>query len=267
MSQKKDLYLHEVPRYSSKEFFGKKNKYCVCIPIINEGEKIKKQLDKMHKLGLFNIADIIICDGGSTDGSMEENYLISKSVRALLTKQGKGKLSAQLRMGYNYCLEQNYEGVITVDGSNKDGVEAIKNFVEYLDKGYDYIQGSRFIEGGKAINTPLSRYYAVKFIHAPFVSLCARFRYTDTTNGFRGYSRKLLEDKNISIFRNVFDTYELLPYIAVKAPKLKYRVVEIPVIRQYPASGKIPTKISPVRGNLLLLKILLFLALGKYEPK
>jgi dolichol-phosphate mannosyltransferase len=42
-------------------------------------------------------------------------------------------------------------------------------------------------------------------------------------------------------------------------------VVEVPVRRAYP-KGKVPTKISPLKGNLLLLKILLNLGLGKYHP-
>ncbi|ADO58769.1 hypothetical protein PPSC2_22680 [Paenibacillus polymyxa SC2] len=41
---------------------------------------------------------------------------------------------------------------------------------------------------------------------------------------------------------------------------------EIPVERSYP-KGKIPTKISPLKGNLQLIKILLNLYLHKYDFK
>lgn len=252
----------QVPQYHLKEFTPKAHDYCVCIPVINEGTKIQKQLAKLKELS--NQIDIIILDGGSTDGSLNEHVLLENHVRSLLTKQDKGKLSAQLRMGFAYAIEQGYKGIITVDGNNKDSVESIPDFIEKLNEGYDFIQGSRYVPGGKEINTPLSRKLAIKLIHAPFISLMAGFRYTDTTNGFRAHSSIFLQDQRLQPFRDVFDTYELLAYLSVKAPRLGYKVIEIPVTRSYP-KGKVPTKISPLRGNWLLIKILLNLFFKKYD--
>lgn len=254
----------QVPKYNLKEFKPKAHDYCVCIPVINEGLKIQKQLEKLKNLS--NQIDIIILDGGSTDDSLNEQVLLDNRVRTLLTKQDKGKLSAQLRMGFAYALEEGYKGIVTVDGNNKDSVESIPDFIERLDEGYDFIQGSRYVPGGKEINTPLSRKLAIKLIHAPFISLMAKFHYTDTTNGFRGHSSIFLQDHRLQPFRDTFDTYELLAYLSVKAPKLGYKVIEIPVTRSYP-KGKIPTKISPFRGNWLLIKILLNLFFQKYDVK
>ncbi len=58
-----------------------------------------------------------------------------------------------------------------------------------LQEGYDLVQGSRFIRGGHAINTPPVRYAAVRLIHAPVISLAAGQWFTDTTNAYRAYSR------------------------------------------------------------------------------
>lgn len=252
----------QVPQYQLRELKPKSHNYCVCIPVINEGIKIQKQLEKLKKLS--NQIDIIILDGGSTDGSLNDQVLLENHVRALLTKQDRGKLSAQLRIGFAYSIKQGYKGVITVDGNNKDSVESIPDFIEKLNEGYDFVQGSRYVPGGKEINTPLSRKLAIKLIHAPFISLMAGFHYTDTTNGFRAHSIAFLKDHRLQPFRDVFDTYELLAYISVKAPKLGYKVIEIPVTRSYP-KGKVPTKISPLRGNWLLIKILLNLFLKRYD--
>ncbi|WP_240414723.1 glycosyltransferase family 2 protein [Paenibacillus periandrae] len=252
----------EIPKHDLTVFKEKKSQYCICLPVINEGEKIKKQLKKIKPYA--SIVDVIILDGGSTDNSLTHDFLKENDVRAILVKKDKGKLSAQLRMGFSYALLEGYEGIITIDGNNKDSVESIPDFVENLKKGYDFIQGSRYVKGGKEINTPLSRKIAIKLIHAPYLSLLSGFRYTDTTNGFRGHSSKFLLDDKLSIFRNVFDSYELLAYLSVKAPRLGYRTIEIPVTREYPI-GKIPTKISPLRGNFLLIKILLNLLFKKYD--
>jgi dolichol-phosphate mannosyltransferase len=54
--------------------------------------------------------------------------------------------------------------------------------------------------------------------------------------------------------------------LAVRAARLGFRVVETPVTRSYPTTGKTPTKISPVKGNLLILRTLAAAALGKFNP-
>ncbi|WP_309120821.1 glycosyltransferase family 2 protein [Paenibacillus sp.] len=254
----------DVPAFETLELREKRSKYCICVPVINEGEKIRKQIDKMGHFA--NDVDIIILDGGSTDGSLEEGFLRKMGVRALLTKRGPGKLSAQLRMGFAYALMEGYEGVITVDGNNKDSIESIPQFILELDNGYDFVQGSRYIPGGVEENTPLSRKLAIRLIHAPFISLIAGFRYTDTTNGYRAHSRRYLAHPEVLPFRDIFNTYELLAYLSVRAPQLHLKVKETPVKRSYPATGKIPTKISPLRGNMLLMQILWKLARRKYHP-
>lgn len=257
----------EVPAFELHELAPKRTAYCVCIPVINEGERVQNQLRAMQRLGLTQLADVLILDGGSTDGSTAREFLREVGVRTLLVKTGAGRLSAQLRMGYAYAMRQGYAGVVTVDGNGKDGVEAIPNFIRELEAGIDLVQGSRYVPGGRAVNTPLSRALAIKLIHAPVISLAAGFRYTDTTNGFRGYSRRLLLAPEIRPFRHVFSTYELIAYLSVSAPRRGFRVKEIPVTRQYPAHGKTPTKISGLRGNLLLLRILFKTLTGAFDPQ
>ncbi|MBP0979938.1 MAG: glycosyltransferase family 2 protein, partial [Oscillospiraceae bacterium] len=150
-------HIKGVPDFSCKEYREKKNKYCLCIPIINEKDNIRLELvrARMHKV--HSLVDIIICDGGSTDGGTDDDVMQALGVNTLLTKRGPGKQGAQLRMGFYWALKRGYEGIITIDGNNKDSIEDVTKFIEKLDEGYDFVQGSRFIEGGQAINTPLSR--------------------------------------------------------------------------------------------------------------
>ncbi len=255
----------QVPAYTVNSLKKKQHKYCVCVFVINEGERIQKQLRAMKEF--TSIIDVVVADGGSKDSSLEESFLKEQNVRALLTKTGPGKLSAQMRMAFAWALDEGYEGVVVVDGNGKDDITALPNFVRLLGEGYDHIQGSRFIPGGKAINTPLSREIGLHLIHAPLISLAAGKRHTDTTNGFRGYSAELLSDEDINIFRDVFQTYELHYYLAIESSRRKeYKTTETPVTRAYPKTGKTPTKISPVKGNLHVLGVLFKAVVGKYKP-
>ena len=252
-----------MPEYQVYELKKKVNGVALVIPILNEKPRILEQLKKIQ--AFEPEVDVIIVDGGSTDGIEKDLQIHDLNVSAILVKIGKGKLSAQLRVAFHFCLQSGYESVITMDGNGKDGVEGINTIKNALDQEYDFVQGSRFVRGGKSENTPLSRYLAIRFLHAPITSFAARFRYTDTTNGFRGHSLKFFSADEVDLFRDVFDSYELLAYLPICAKRLGYRVTEVPVRRSYPSTGEIPTKIHGISGQLRVLKILIGAACKKYN--
>lgn len=265
-SNRKNRSEWQVPAFETLLWEAKSNAYCVVIPVINEGSRIRNLLSRMARFRISGIADIIIVDGGSSDGSLELKALKENGVRGLLLKTGPGRLSAQLRCAYAFALDHGYEGIITIDGNDKDDPEAIPRFVNALRNGFDFVQASRYILGGVAENTPRSRDLAIRLIHAPMLSLFSGFRWTDTTQGYRAYSRRLLLDPKIAPFRDTFSGYELLAYLSYRAPRLGYRCVEIPTARSYPATGAIPTKISSLRGNFAVLTVLFRACLGSYNP-
>ena len=255
-----------VPEYQIIFSLKKLSPYCLVIPVINEGDRIRQLLTTIQTKQIEQLCDIIICDGGSTDGSLDPDELKEFGVNTLLLKKGPGRLSSQLRCAYHFALDRNYDGILTIDGNNKDDPSPIPEFINKLNEGYDFVQASRFIPGGEAINTPLMRTLAIRLLHAPLLSLASGFRWTDTTQGFRAYSAKFLADNRVSIFRNEFQNYELLAYLSYCAPRLGFRCTEMPSRRIYP-KGKIPTKISFLRGNLEVLKVLLKTCFGTYTPK
>ena len=257
--------LNGVPDFTFDEYQPKKTKYCLLIPIINENVRIQKELQRAKNAKISELIDIVICDGGSTDGCTSADELQSLGVNTLLTKTGNGKQGAQLRMGFWWALQRGYEGFVTIDGNNKDSIEDVRSFIDKLEQGFDFVQGSRFVKGGKAINTPLVRYIAVRLIHAPIISFTARKWFTDTTNAFRAHSKRYITHPDVQPFRDIFNSYELLAYLSVRACQIGLKTCEIPVTREYPKYEKTPTKIKGFHGNKLLLKILFKNARGKYN--
>jgi dolichol-phosphate mannosyltransferase len=255
----------EVPDFRIDFWDGRKSDYCVVVPVINEGDRIHQLARRFKRFDISSHADIVIVDGGSTDGSLQSEFLRLHGIRGLLTKTGSGKLSAQLRVAYAFALACKYRGVVTIDGNNKDDPSEIPAFIHALRDGWDFVQASRFIAGGQGVNTPLVRSLAIRLIHAPVLRFASGFAWTDTTQGFRGYSDHLLCDPRVAIFRSLFESYELLVYLSYVAPRLGMKCIEIPSIRTYPL-GSVPTKISSFRGNAELLKSLIKAVRGHYGP-
>lgn len=251
---------YEVLRTGSRQFDA-----CVVIPVINEGDRIGRLLSRMATLGIPEIADIIVVDGGSTDGSLERERLDAARVSTLLVKRGPGRLSAQLRCAYDFALSAGYEQIVTIDGNDKDDPDPIPGFISAVrDEGVDFVQASRFLPGGVEENTPLKRKIAVRLVHAPVLSLASRFWWTDTTQGFRAYSRRLLSDPRLDIFRDAFGDYELLAYLNYRAPLLGFVCREMPTTRRYPMNEPVPTKIN-FGSELKLLRVLLKTCFGGYN--
>lgn len=253
-----------IPEHTVHAFRPRQARYAVCIFVLNEGERIRAQLRRLQPYA--DAFDLIVADGGSSDDGIQLPELQDRGVSALLVKTGAGRLSAQMRMALAFALQRGHEGIIVMDGNNKDDPEALPRFAQALEDGFDHVQGSRFLPGGRAINTPWSRWLAIRLVHAPLLSRAAGFQYTDTTNGFRAYSRRLLLDARVQPFRAVFSGYELHYYLSIRAARLGFRVTEVPVCRAYPADGTLPTKLHGLRGHWLVLRTLLAACWGVWDP-
>ncbi len=218
-----------------------KNKYAWLVVARNEGDRLTKQLEKMcrHNQGI----DIIVMDGNSKDGSLELLLTCPSGITTVLVSYAGMGFSTDLQLGLIYAAREGYLGVVTSDGNGKDSVEDVQKFIKELKSGCDFIQGSRFLEKGNHANTPFLRYLGIKFISSPFTSMVSGLRITDTTNGFRAYSKKLIEHGDLRIEEKTFKGYSLVSYIPFFVGKHKLSFMEISVRRDYPATGATPTKI------------------------
>ena len=99
------------------------------------------------------------------------------------------------------------------------------------------------------------------------MSLAAGVKMTDTTNSFRGYTRRLLLDERLRMFRSVFMRYNLPYYLSYRAAKLKYVIREVPTTRIYPVDGSVPTKITGFKSKFGIIVELFKVITGQYDPK
>ncbi len=153
-----------TPSFEVREYSSRETDYCFVVVVWNEGERIREQLRRMERRAA--LADIIIADGASDDGSLDEQLLRGCRVRAHLITRERG-LSTALRMAFSFALDDGYGGVVTVDGNGKDGVESLPLFLDRLEHGYDLIQGSHFLPGGGHRATPFERMLGIRCIVRP----------------------------------------------------------------------------------------------------
>jgi dolichol-phosphate mannosyltransferase len=255
------LTERELPQAISVAFKPRTADVAVVICVWNEGDRLRNQLRRMSPY--LGLVDIIISDRPSNDGSTDRSTLRTAGVTASVELKEAGGFSASLRAGLGLALDEGYGGVLMMDGNDKDDVGRIPEFIHALASGVDYAQGSRYIGEARGVRTPRMRDFLIRRVHVPLFSLLAGHRFTDTTNGMRGFSASFLCDPRVRPFRHRFGAYELPYYLGWAACRYGFRVAEIPASRVYPP-GRTPTKIRGVERNWQMLKPLVDLALRRY---
>lgn len=255
----------DVPAYRLEEGAPPRHRWLVFIFAYNEGRKLETQLDRFpppERRGY----DLMLGDDGSSDGSCPSSFISRFGLRGITRLERNMGLSPNIKAGLDWLLRQDYDGIVMMNGNDRDGVESVPDFIARLEEGYGYIQGSRFKPGGLHENTPGYRFWAIRLLHAPLFSLAAGRWLTDTTNGYRAFSVAALRGMGDALFSPEFQRYEIEQYMAWKAIRLGYRSTEVPVARRYPADTRTQpfSKIRPGIGWWQMLKPLLMLLTRSY---
>ncbi len=232
-------------------------KILACIAAYNTDINTKLVLDRIPRDRPF---DLLVVNDGSADRTQE---LIDATVFTCITHKNNRGVGAAIKSGIKYALENHYYAIAILAGNNKDDPNEINSlFAPILQEDCDYVQGSRFILGGRWDNLPLFRFVMIK-VHAFLFSILTGVKCTDALNGFRAYKLSIFNDKRINIWQDWLDRYELETYLHYKVLKLGYRFKEVPVSKIYPTDRKVRySHIRPFVDWWVILRPLLFLLLG-----
>lgn len=107
----------------------------VVIPTLNEAEAIGKVIDEVLSVGVPK-ENILVVDGGSTDGTVE--IAKSKGVK-VITQEGKGKTDA-IRTATKYIKTPL---TLIMDGDYTYPADHIPELYEKIKEGYDLVIGRR----------------------------------------------------------------------------------------------------------------------------
>jgi glycosyltransferase involved in cell wall biosynthesis len=200
----------------------------VAIPALNEAGKIGRVLDKMPRDPRF---EAIVVDDGSTDGTGDEAR--EHGAALVIRHERPGGVGAAIRDAWLAAMERDREYVALISGDDQHDPADLVTALDALVAGNaDYVQGSRWIAGGK-VEGPAGRRGFGTRLYSVLFSILAFRRSTDATNGFRILRTSMLRDPRIRIEQGWLDRYDLEPYVLFKALTLGYRVIEHPVTVRY----------------------------------
>jgi dolichol-phosphate mannosyltransferase len=138
--------------------------------------------------------------------------------------------------------------------------ELVGAFEALLTANADYVQGSRWREGGTVLGPAGGRGFGTRLYSVAFSVLAGR-RVTDATNGFRILKTSILKDPRLGIDQAWLTSYDLEPYVLYKAIRCGYKVIEHPCTVVYHAE-KSYTKMRGLRDWWRLFRPAVLLRTG-----
>lgn len=202
----------------------------IVIPVYNEGGNILKLLKIFSNFIKTNFKVLICYDLKDDDiFKFEDEFKKFNFDIKLIKNPSSGPLTA-IKQGF---LKGNSDAVIVYPADDFLNYKLLdKMYNKYLD-GNDIVVASRFIKGGSMKNCPLIKSILVRT--ASFtLYLLSSIPVRDASNGFRLFSRKLLNEVEIDSKIGFAYSLELL----VKCHRLKKKIAEVPALWEERSEGK-----------------------------
>jgi glycosyltransferase involved in cell wall biosynthesis len=221
----------------------------VIIPAFNEEESLPGVLAALRSEAPQY--DVLVVDDGSGDGTSVVARRAGVMVARLPFNLGVG---GALRTGFRFAARHGYQRAVQFDADGQHDVAGLNTLLLELDRGADVVVGTRFAAGQDGYRTGAMRGGAMSVLRLA-LSLLAGQRFTDTSSGFRAYSRPVIEYfAHAYPLEYLSDTVESL----LLACYAGFNVVEVPVTMRERSGG------MPSNRNLRLIyhyvRLLLVLA-------
>ena len=221
----------------------------VIVPTYNERDNLPPLAARL--LALSVPVELLVVDDNSPDGTgkvADELATRHPQVRVLHRTEKNG-LGRAYCAGFTWALERDYEFIFEMDGDFSHNPDDIPRLLEAA-RDADLVLGSRYCNGIRVINWPLSRLMLSKSA-AKYVQLVTGMPFTDPTGGYKCFRRRALQAIDLQNVRS--NGYSFQIEMTHKLWRQGMKIVEVPIIftDRFQGSSKMSGKI--VREAFLMV--------------
>ena len=201
----------------------------VIIPTYNEKENIEAIITAVMNLPVeFHV---LVIDDGSPDGTAKIVKKLMKDTYSerlfIVERKGKQGLGTAYIAGFKWAIAHDYDLVFEMDADFSHNPNDLLKLTEALEKEADVAIGSRYLTGVNVVNWPMGRvlmsYFASKYVRTVLgIKVC------DTTAGFVGYRRQVLETIELDKIR--FKGYAFQIEMKYTAYQCGFTIKEVPIV-------------------------------------
>ncbi|MGB0524900.1 MAG: polyprenol monophosphomannose synthase [Flammeovirgaceae bacterium] len=204
------------------------NKKIVIIPTYNELENIEAILRAVMDLPIEFHAMIV--DDNSPDGTAQVVERLAQEFPEkifLESRKEKSGLGTAYIYGFKKALERGYDYIFEMDADFSHNPKDLVKLYEACENGGDMSVGSRYVTGVNVVNWPMSR-VLLSYFASYYVRFITGMPISDTTAGFKCYSRKVLEKIDLDNIRFVGYAFQI--EMKFLAWKYGFDIKEVPII-------------------------------------
>jgi len=218
----------------------------ILMPCLNEAETlaicIRKASTWIQNSGL--IAEILIADNGSTDGSQE----IAKSLGARVVDVKARGYGAALFHG---AMEANGEWIVMGDSDDSYDFGKLDSFIQKLQEGHDLVMGNRFLGGIMTGAMPWKN----RYIGNPVLTWVGRLLFSCPAKDFHCGLRAFRKDAFIRMDLRTTGM-EFASEMVIKANVLGMKIAEVPTTLSKDGRSR-PPHLKPWRDGWRHLRFML----------
>jgi dolichol-phosphate mannosyltransferase len=202
------------------------NKTLVVVPTYNERENLSPLAQRL--LGLPVPVDLLVVDDNSPDGTgkLADDLSAGNPAIHVLHRNEKNGLGRAYIAGFKWALARDYEFVFELDGDLSHNPDDIPLFLEAA-KHADLVLGSRYKDGIRIINWPLSR-LMLSTGAAKYVQKVTGMPFTDPTGGYKCFRKRALQAINLEAINS--NGYSFQIEMTHKLWTKGMKIVEVPII-------------------------------------
>lgn len=205
-------------------------KVAVVIPTYNEKENVPRLVAQIEEIFSSHHLSgyIVIVDDDSPDGTgvIAESLARVYGNIHVIHRTSKLGIGSAYREGFKRAMALKCTAVIEMDADLSHNPSLIPSFISQIEKGYEVVVGSRYVNGGNIVG-----WSWVRRLISRGANLLARsvlqLSPFDVTSGYRAYHIGVLSRLDLSSIKS--DGYAFQVEMIYRAQRERFQIREIPI--------------------------------------